>query len=79
MLLRLRAGEALEVGTFQSAAEASARAQEVVRRISTAEGDANWPFFADRYLRPDTIVSVDLLEEPADKVRVQAGLVGVVR
>ena len=57
----------LEVGTFQTAAEAAARAQEVVGQIATAEGAASWPFFADRYLRPDTIVSVDLLEEPLDK------------
>ena len=67
VILRLRDGEALEVGTFQTAAEASARAQEVVAQISTAEGAASWPFFAERYLRPDTIVSVDLLEEQADK------------
>ena len=67
VLLRLREGDVLEVGTFNSAAEASARAQEVVRQIATAEGEAAWPFFAERYLRPDTIVSVDMLEESADK------------
>jgi hypothetical protein len=67
VLLRLRDGEVFEVGTFESAAEASTRAQDVVRQISTAEGDGNWPFFANRYLRPDTIVSIDLLEESADK------------
>jgi hypothetical protein len=57
----------LEVGTFQTAADAAARAQEVVRQIAAAEGEATWPFFAERYLRPDTIVSVDLLEESAQK------------
>jgi hypothetical protein len=67
VFLRLNDGETLEVGTFHTAAEASARAQEVVKQIATAEGEASWPFFADRYLRPDTIVSVDLLEELADK------------
>ncbi len=67
VLLRLRDGEAVEVGTFTTAIEASARAQELVRQIATAEGDAGWPFFGERYLRPDAIVSVDLLEESADK------------
>ena len=67
VLLRLRDGEVFDVGTFESAAEASARAQEVLHQISAAEGAASWPFFNDRYLRPDTIVSIDLLEEPADK------------
>ena len=63
----MREGEVFEVGTFESAAEASTCAQDVVRQISAAEGEASWPFFANRYLRPDTIVSVDLLEESADK------------
>ena len=67
VLIRLREGELLEVGTFRTAAEAAARAQEVVQQIAAAESEATWPFFAERYLRPDTIVSVDLLEEPADK------------
>lgn len=67
VLLRLRDGEALDVGTFHTAAEASARAQEVVAQIAAAEGQATWPFFGQRYLRPDAISSVDLLEEPADK------------
>jgi hypothetical protein len=67
VLIRLREGEVFEVGTFESAAEATTCAQDVIRQITTSEGEATWPFFADRYLRPDTIVSVDLLEESADK------------
>ena len=67
VLLRLRDGEAVEVGTFPTAVEAATRAQEVVRQIATAEGESGWPFFGERYLRPDAIVSVDLLEESADK------------
>ena len=67
VLLRLRDGEVFDVGAFETAAEASARAQEVVQQISAAEGAASWPFLNDRYLRPDTIVSIDLLEESADK------------
>lgn len=67
VVLRLAGGEVLEIGTFESAAEASTCAQDVVRQITMAEGEAGWPFFGDRYLRPDTIVSIDLIEEQADK------------
>ena len=66
VVLRLRAGEKLEVGTFQSAAQAAARAEEIVAEIAAAERSLMWPFFAHRYLRPDTIVSVDLIEESPD-------------
>jgi hypothetical protein len=67
VLLRLRDGDALEVGAFPTAAEASARAQEVVAEIASAEVAVTWPFFAERYLRPDTIVSVDLVAQAPDK------------
>ena len=67
VLLRLRDGETLEVGTFQSAAEAAARAQEVVTQITAAESNGTWPFFGQRYLRPDSILSVDLFEESDEK------------
>jgi len=60
-------GEPVEVGSFTTAAEAAACAQDVVRQISAAQGDGNWPFFGERYLRPDAIISVDLLEESADQ------------
>jgi hypothetical protein len=66
VLVRLRDGELLHVGQFQTEAEASAKAQEAVGEIASAESDATWPFFAGRYLRPDSIVSVDLLEESPD-------------
>jgi hypothetical protein len=67
VVLRLRDGDTLEVGTFHTAAEAATRAQEVVAEIAAAEVNGNWPFFAQRYLRPDSIVSVDLVEENADR------------
>jgi MshEN domain len=66
VLVRLRDGEPLELGRFQTAAEASARAQEAIGEIASAESEATWPLLAGRYLRPGTIVSVDLLEESPD-------------
>jgi hypothetical protein len=67
VVLRLRDGDTLEVGTFHTAAEAATRAQEVVAEIAAAEVNGTWPFFSQRYLRPASIVSVDLVEENADK------------
>jgi MshEN domain len=67
VVLRLRDGESLQVGSFEDTAEASRWAQEIVRQIASAEGQSTWPFFGNRYLRPDTIVSVDLVEESAEK------------
>lgn len=67
VVLRLQDGETLDVGAFDDPAEASRWAQEIVRQIASAEGQSTWPFFGNRYLRPDTIVSVDLVEQSGDK------------
>jgi hypothetical protein len=67
VVLRLSEGEQLEIGTFGSTEEAQGFAQEVVRQIAAAEGEATWPFFAGRFLRPETIVSVDVIAEAAER------------
>src|SRR4029453_12657273 len=66
VLVRLRDGETLRIGELATADEASALAQDAVGQISSAAGNGTWPLFADRYLSPDTIVSVDLHEESPD-------------
>jgi hypothetical protein len=66
VVLRLQDGATLEVGTFPTVAEAAAEAQEVVIEIAAADRNSTWPFFAQRYLRPDLIISVDLVEESSD-------------
>jgi hypothetical protein len=63
VILRLQDGTTLEVGTFPTVAEAAAEAQEVVIEIAAADRSNTWPFFAQRYLRPDLIISVDLVEQ----------------
>ena len=63
VVVRLREGEALRIGEHGNAAEASAQAADAVGQISAAASSGTWPLFAGRYLSPDTIVSVDLLEE----------------
>jgi fused signal recognition particle receptor len=67
VVLRLSEGEQLEIGSFGSPAEAQGFAQEVVRQIAAAEGEATWPFFAGRFLRPETIVSVDVIAEAQER------------
>jgi hypothetical protein len=72
VILRLTDGTLLEVGKFATVAEAAAEAQEVVIEIAAADRNGGWPFFAQRYLRPDLIVSVDLIEQgpvPVDGLR----------
>jgi Type II secretion system (T2SS), protein E, N-terminal domain len=65
VVLRLSDGERIEVGTYASEAEAVEGARGVIAQMA-ADG-TSWPFFAGRFLRPDTIVSVDLEQEDADR------------
>jgi type II secretion system (T2SS) protein E len=66
VLVRLRDGEPVRIGEHPNAAAASAQAAKTVGQISSAAAGGKWPFFDGRYLSPDTIVSVDLLEESPD-------------
>jgi type II secretion system (T2SS) protein E len=67
VILRLTEGEQLEIGSFGSSGEAHGYAQEVVRQITSAEGESTWPFFAGRFLRPATIVSLDVVAESSER------------
>jgi uncharacterized membrane protein len=66
VVVRLREGESLQIGEHGTAADASALAADAVAQISAAASSGTWPLFAGRYLSPDTIVSVDLLEASPD-------------
>ncbi|HEX7256319.1 MAG TPA: hypothetical protein VF236_10365 [Gaiellaceae bacterium] len=59
VVLRLADGERLDIGSFHSSAEAKEHAKNVVEHISS---DSGWPFFQGRFIRPEGIVSVDLVE-----------------
>jgi hypothetical protein len=72
--VRLQNGDRIEIGTFRSDSEAKDHAQGVVRQLLSEHG---WPFFEGRFIRPETIVSVDLVENEAGRwlgssVRAQA-------
>jgi hypothetical protein len=56
--VRLADGERIEVASFSGEAEAAEGARGVVAQIAT---EGTWPFFAGRFIRPEVIVSVDLV------------------
>jgi hypothetical protein len=60
--VRLVNSEAVEVGSYATAAEAEAEAAAVVKRLASA-GPAEWPSVRGRFLRPDAIVSVDVVDD----------------
>jgi hypothetical protein len=60
VVLRMSGGESVELVTLSSEDEAVAVARDFVRRIAEAEAAGVWPEFEGRFLRPDTIVSVDV-------------------
>jgi hypothetical protein len=57
--LRLTDGERVPVGSFGDPHKAREYAREVVKHLS--DDDDGWPFFSGRFMRPDTIVSVDIV------------------
>ena len=61
MVVRLKEGDGVEVGSFRDFGTAMEGAQEVIEQFSTAT-DGQWPFYAGRFIRPDLIVSVDVVE-----------------
>jgi hypothetical protein len=65
VVVRLRDSEGVEVGEFRDFGTAMEGAQEVIEQFSTAT-DTNWPFYAGRFIRPDLIVSVDVVEGHQD-------------
>ena len=63
VVLRLAQEDHVEIGGFPSKEEAESFARTVVGRIGRAEEQAEWPVFEGRFVRPQTIVSVDVVEE----------------
>jgi len=61
VVVRLMDGNGVEVGEFKDFGTAMEGAQEVIEQFASANG--SWPFYAGRFIRPDLIVSVDLVTE----------------
>jgi hypothetical protein len=65
VVVRLKEGDGVEVGSFRDFGTAMEGAQEVIEQFSSAT-DGQWPFYAGRFIRPDLIVSVDVVEGGAE-------------
>jgi hypothetical protein len=63
VVIRLSGAEPVEAGAFDAVGEAKDCAFEIVGQLTSENG--SWPYFRGRYLRPDAIVSVDIVEETA--------------
>jgi hypothetical protein len=61
LVVRLQDGERVEIGDFKDFGTAMEAAQEVIEQFTTAAA-GTWPFYAGRFIRPDLIVSVDVVE-----------------
>jgi Type II secretion system (T2SS), protein E, N-terminal domain len=59
--IRLANGERVEAGTFQDLEAAKEGARALMAQVAAA-GAGEWPFVSGRFLKPDTIVSVDIAE-----------------
>ena len=59
--MRLTSGERVDAGTFASLDQAKERGAEIARTLAAESPE--WPFVAGRFLRPDTVVSLDVEPE----------------
>jgi hypothetical protein len=57
--VRLTNGERVEVGGYDDLEAAKVGARALIAQIAAADG-GDWPFVSGRFLKPDTIVSVDI-------------------
>ena len=60
VVLQLTGGETVELRRFTDSDEAVEFARDCVRRIAAAEATGEWPEIDGRFLRPDSIFSVDV-------------------
>ena len=59
VVVRMNDGEVLQVGTAPNRESALVLARTVIAEIEEPRGE--WPLVGDRMLRPESIVSVDVL------------------
>lgn len=62
VVVRLSDGEVLQVGTAPNRDSALVLARTVIAEIEEPRGE--WPLVGDRMLRPESVVSVDVLTMP---------------
>lgn len=59
VVLSLSNGESIEVASFSEEAGADAQARDIATRLATT---SEWPRVRGRYLRPETILAVEVSE-----------------
>jgi hypothetical protein len=64
LTVRLTNGESVDAGDFADQEAAKQEAKAVMMQVADDSGD--WPFVSGRFLKPDTIVSVDIVELSGD-------------
>jgi hypothetical protein len=62
MTIRLSNGERVDAGEFSDEASAKQEAKAIMMQVAAADAD-DWPYVNGRFLKPDTIVSVDIAED----------------
>jgi hypothetical protein len=67
LTIRLANGERVEAGDFPDQEAAKLEARTIMSQVADADGD-DWPFVNGRFLKPDTIVSVDIAEISGDEL-----------
>jgi hypothetical protein len=65
--IRLTNGEHVEGGDFPDEDGVKQEARTIMAQIAGADS-GEWPFVNGRFLKPDTIVSVDIAELAADEL-----------
>jgi hypothetical protein len=59
LVLRLADGDLIPIGSFDTVEDAQGKAAEVVKQFAEIK-EGGWPFIGGRFLRPETIVSIDV-------------------
>ena len=67
LTIRLTNGERVEAGDFSDQDAAKLEARTIMSQVADTDSD-EWPFVNGRFLKPDTIVSVDIAELAGDDV-----------
>ena len=60
VVVRLRDGETILVGPSPNYEDALVLAQKTILKLADV-GEGEWPMLGDRFINPDSIVSVDVL------------------
>ncbi len=64
-------GEQVEVGAFETLQQAGEEARSVIASLSSV-GASEWPVFEGRFVRPETIVPVDVVSSALERRRIRS-------